>query len=328
MPRLEKVYLSEAELPELSKEFYRSYNDDYWYAKIEMYEYLLDHVEDVFSEDSDLNEKTIDQYRRYIKSEIHHLFYHSTEALLGLVRSIANEGIPWIDLKETHTYMLDDFVENELQNDDYVDTIKNVFYPDDVVSDPKNRGVIEESAQFIHKYLKRIGYLFSSRDVYNEYKHGLRLLTTSAEITLQFERDPEAIDEEWRNSEKVEITDDGIEWVGMDDDILSYLAPKELHQDEDTGKKYWSLARKEKAMEYERYNRFCSTNSLLIELIFGVRKMLLDTDFDGKQEADLTIFTDEDIDDLFEYKNPMNSFTINRYFPKDSDDTLVYNIPK
>lgn len=111
MPSLEEVYLSKEELPELEKEFYKSYDESYWNVKIGMYDHLIENMEDIFENADD---EDIEDYQRMAKAEFVYMFYHSTEALLGLVRSLTKGGIPWIDLKEARGWKIDEFVEDDL----------------------------------------------------------------------------------------------------------------------------------------------------------------------------------------------------------------------
>ena len=47
----------------------------------------------------------------------------------------------------------------------------------------------------------------------------------------------------------VKEIDEGVSWTMINDEVLFFLDSTVVNQDEDTGKKYWSLSHKVKAME-------------------------------------------------------------------------------
>lgn len=321
MPYIDEVYLSEEMTQELVNEFYQNYEDDYWYAQIRIYEYLLDHVEDVFG-GSELEEEDLEDYRRMIKAEFTYMFYHSSEALLGLVRSLAQDGIPWIDLKETMNRDIDNFIENELQEDDFRENVKDVFYPFMPVEDDEVQEAVEQSVDFIWRYLNMIGVLYGKRSVYNEYKHGLRLMTSVR--TIEMEKLVDDVDGEDFEELDVRRTEDGVAFTMLSGDVFVFLERSKMQEVEETGKKVWSLSRKIQALEFERDKRLCSFNADLIRQIFRVRRELDDSD-----EGDVfgtIIFEDIDIEEVVEPENLMQEFTINSYFPKSDDDVIMYEL--
>jgi hypothetical protein len=325
MVRLEKVYLSQSKLPDLYEEFFRSYDDDYWFAKINMYEHLLENTEEVFEDNDSVDEDDIERYQSLLKAEFHYLFYHSTEALLGLVNSITKDGYPWIDLKEARTQKIDDFVEEELGDDGFKDELQKVFYPGAELRNSEEEELVEESLDFLLRYLRYVGHRYGDRAVYNEYKHGLRLTTSEREIFVEVD-DSEGFNEELLELDEVEETENGIRWKTMDDEVLFFLEPTVWTVDEETGKKHWSLARKVKAMEFDLYHRLCIYNAELISQIFDIHRKTLDIDENNQEEVSTTYYENDDLEGLFESENTMTAFSVNSYIPKSEEDCSVYTI--
>ena len=324
MPRLEELYLSSSELPGLHEEFYRYYDHDYWIAKIEMHDYLLEHLEDVF-EDDEYSEEDIERYESLVRAEYHYIFYHSTEALLGLINSISKDGIPWIDLKESRSFKIDNFVKEELQDDEFEDELREVFYPAIDIRSDEQEEEVSKSTEFFLKYLRMIGSMYSERTVYNEYKHGLRLMTSEREISFQIGT-TEGMSDEFLDRDDVEEIDEGVSWTTMDDEVLFFLDSTVIDQDEDTEKKFWSLSRKVKAMEFDLYRRLCVHNAVMIHQIFDIRRKILDIDEDDFEETNVKLYSETDIDEVFEAENSLTAFSINSYYPKSDEDLAVYEV--
>lgn len=322
MPRLEEVYLSKEELPELEKEFYKNYDESYWNVKIGMYDYLIENMKDIFENADD---EEIEDYQRMAKAEFVYMFYHSTEALLGLVMSLTRNGTPWIDLKEARGWKIDDFVDEDLRSDDFDEELHEVFYPG-VRPDEDQRKQINESVGVVRSYLKQIGSMFDDRDVYNEYKHGLRLVTQESRIEMEFNVD-ESERYDVSELDNVEELDDGrLRWTVLNGDILFYLEPSVWGRDKDSGKKFWSLARKMQTLEFELYRRLCSFNADLIAQVFSVRRDILDLDDGEREMSTMKLWDDVDLQELFKPKSPLQGFSVGWYHPRSEDDVLEYEV--
>lgn len=318
MTRLDKVYLSQSEVDELAEEFYRSYDKDHWNLKIEMYDYLLENMENVFE---GRDEEFVEYCRRQVRAEFVYMFYHSFEALLGLIRSLTENGIPWIDLKETYTGDIENFVKNDMKEDDFNRDLCRVFYPGLDASDPGER--VEDAVESIWEYLDRAGRIYCNRTVYNEYKHGLRLITKESDVEMDIQggvpdgRDVDVYDD-------VERREDGLMWTGLTGDILLYLDASVWKREDGNGKKYWSLSRSLQPLEFEFYRRLCGFNADLIDQIFSVRR--------GSVSGDLEVYenwlfwNDIDMSDVLRPRSPIQELVWFSYHPRSEDDVLEYEI--
>lgn len=321
MPRLDEVYLSRSEVQEMDGEFYRSYEEGHWKMKIGMYDYLLENMEDAFENQ---DKEFYEDCRRQVKAEFVYLFYHSTEALLGLVRSLSKGGIPWVDLKETRGWKIDEFVDEDLQEDAFKDELRGVFYP---ATNPtkEQEKLIGESVELIWQYLKYIGRMYGKRTVYNEYKHGLRLVARQSKVEMRI--DDDNVDKSFLAAlDGVEETEDGLVWNALSGDVLFYLDSTVWARDEDTGKKYWSLSRKMRSLEYELFRRLCQFNADLITQIFSVRRDILDIDRGDRAMSEVTFWDDIDLQEFVKPENSMQSFSVSVYHPRSEEDILEYKV--
>lgn len=323
MPRLEEVYLSKEKLPDLEKEFYKSYDESYWKVKIGMYDHLIENMEDIF-EDSNVEE--IGDYQRMTKAEFVYMFYHSTEALLGLVRSLTKDGIPWIDLKEARGWKIDEFVEGDLQSDDFDEDLMDVIYPAAEFENSDQEEQIKESVEVIWDYLVRIGTMFGDRGIYNEYKHGLRLITSESRIEIEFTPGERFDEEDISELSEIDETEDGLVWTALSGDILFYLDSSIFHQDENSGKKFWSLSRKMQSLEFELYRRLCNLNADLISQIFSVRRKSIGISEDDREKVRIILWDDLDLEEFLKPENSLQNFSVDLYHPDGEEDLLVYEI--
>lgn len=321
MVYLEEVYLSKEGLPELEEEFYKNYDESYWNTKIEMYDYLLENMEDVFKGAA---EEDLDDHRRLVKAEFVYMFYHSAEALFGLVRSLTKGGIPWIDLKETYSGDITAFVEKELQSEDFDEELVDVFYPG-VRPTEEQKKQIDQSVNLIWRYLKKVGSMYDDRTVYNEYKHGLRLMANQSRIDIEVE-DENADQSVFAAFEGVEETDDGLVWSPLNGDVLLYLDPSVWQQNYNSDAKFWSLSRKMQSLEFGLYRRLSSFNADLISQIFSVRRDILDLDVGDRKKSSMKLYHEVDLEEVLKLENPLQEFSVDLYYPRGEEDLLVYEI--
>ncbi|EJN60465.1 hypothetical protein [Halogranum rubrum] len=318
---MSEFYLSKSAIDELKLEFIQSYDDDYWSVRISMMDFVLNNL-DEFEDSLDYDREVRDHLQRIARSEYRYLFYHSTEALLSIVRSIASQGLTWIDVRETYTNDLYEFIDDSLTTDGILDDLRYVFYANSDLVD--RRSAMDESIEFIRRYLLRIGDLYKSDNVYNEYKHGLRLMTSKSRIQIDIPGDE--FDSEFLNSDSVTETETGVRWTPMDSDVLLYLNKAEWDQDPETGKKHWSLEKVISALEFDLYRRLSRINADLISQIFSLWRVVLNVDEGAEEEATIKIYDHLDIEDIFKSTNEMSKFTVGRYFPQSSEDAALYKV--
>lgn len=89
MPRPSTAYISEDEIPGLIKTFVRNYESEYWMNRVDLLYGLYENIDSIFEGASD---DQMDEYRQTVEREFLFQFYHSTEALLGLIWTFSREN--------------------------------------------------------------------------------------------------------------------------------------------------------------------------------------------------------------------------------------------
>lgn len=182
-----EYHLSEDSIDEIESDFIENYNTEYWYSKIYSMERILedtsDYVEflDLDFEDESEEEEMIEEFEMYATSEIVYTFYHTTEALFALMMA-SQSRTPWLVLREYRNYQIWEFVEGILDiedEDEQIEAIGARFYE----TLPPNE-TLNQSCQEIYEYLEQMFFYYENNEVYNSYKHGLRLMTDEEYMTI------------------------------------------------------------------------------------------------------------------------------------------------
>lgn len=201
-----------------------------------------------------------------------------------------------------------------------------MIYPSVEFENSDQEKQIKESVKVIWNYLVRIGAMFGDRAIYNEYKHGLRLITSESRIELEFTPGEGFEEEDISELSEIDETEDGLVWTALSGDVLFYLDPSVFRQNENSGKKFWSLSRKMQSLEFELYRRLCSLNADLISQIFSVRRRSIGLAEDDREKVRMISWDDLDLGEFLKPENPLQNFSIALYHPRSEEDLLVYEI--
>lgn len=334
--------LREGEHGLLNYEFFRLYNYRYWLYKICLLDYGINNISEVLHPigDNSFDANDHSQFELSIKSEFFFVFNHTTEALFTLLYVIDNHGIAWADMQELSTGELDDYIrEYYVKTDADKSKLSEAFFPmvdndyngnDTEIlgdnSDSKNSSIVE-SLDFIQEYLAKIGKMYTDkelyRDIYNHFKHGLRVSTYPASIVL----DNEAEELERLSDKGLPLDENG----NLSDDTFLYFSKEPADYEGEDHFDYYYISQKVKTLDYELFKRLSITNFELIEQSFKVMNAILDVEphmigaiGPGESlEVSVRTFGEESIDDLFENSGSYSGEISRSYFDDEIIDTYI-----
>lgn len=126
-----------------------------------------------------MQDEPIDEFRLSLKSEAVYDFFHTTEALFSLFIANRVSYIPWRKMRHIGVGQICDFIRDVVLEDDLSNEgIREAFYYGTGEDALEKSEELHESVDFIKTYLKLVGTRFLDHDLYNEYKHGLRVVTS------------------------------------------------------------------------------------------------------------------------------------------------------
>lgn len=272
--------LSEEGKDRINREFIDSYDHKYWLFKLKTNRILVDNLEEFVEEFGDdvLQDESIEAFRLALQSEAVYDFFHTTEALFSLFIANRVSYIPWRKMRHLGVVQICDFIrdvvlDNGLDHED----IRFAFYRGTGEDALEKNDELRESVEFIETYLKTVGTRFLDNDLYNEYKHGLRVVTSRKSVTITSEQTDETV-----------LDEDGTVHIYLQSEQIEKEGSDEVHQ----------LIKATEWFDYEVYHDLCLFNYYLIRQMFqSLRQNLREGGDEGM--IDITLF-DYDLEDLFE----------------------------
>jgi hypothetical protein len=177
---------ADAALAALRKNFYESYDIEYWTTRGRILHLLIvrnDIRKAVFealnyfgSEETIINR---------MKGELHFLAFHSVESLFALIfATVKLWKCPWVWLTSYRSREFNKLLDKVAT--DRIDALgldARVLFYDRPPADTEDR--VEKSCNVIREYLKALAREFAESGEYNSFKHGLRAMRAEAsEVTL------------------------------------------------------------------------------------------------------------------------------------------------
>lgn len=272
--------LSEEGKDRINREFIDSYDHKYWLFKLKTNRILVDNLEEFVEEfgDDALQDESIEAFRLALQSEAVYDFFHTTEALFSLFIANRVSYIPWRKMRHLGVGQICDFIRDVVLNNglDHED-IRFAFYRGTGEDALEKNDELRESVEFIETYLKTVGTRFLDNDLYNEYKHGLRVVTSRKSVTITSEQTDETV-----------LDEEGTVHIYLQSKQIEKKGSDEVHQ----------LIKATEWFDYEVYHDLCLFNYYLIRQMFqSLRQNLREGDDEGM--IDITLF-DYDLEDLFE----------------------------
>ncbi|WP_155120796.1 hypothetical protein [Haloarcula sp. K1] len=272
--------LSEEDKNRINREFFDSYDHKYWFYKLKTNRILVDNLEEFVNEfgGEDLQEESIEGLRLSLKSEAVYDFFHTTEALISLFIANRVSYIPWRKMRHLGVHQICDFIRDVILDDSLSqEDIRYAFYRgigEDALEESEE---LRESVEFIETYLKTVGTRFLDNDLYNEYKHGLRVVTSRKSVTIT--------DEE---AQKTVLDEEGSVHTYLQSERIQKDGSDEIHQ----------LIKATEWFDYEVYHDLSLFNYYMIKQMFdSLRQNIRGGDEEGM--LDITLF-DYELEDLFE----------------------------
>lgn len=272
--------LSEEDKDRINREFFDSYDHKYWFYKLKTNQILVDNLEEFVDKlgGKVLQDESLEHLRLSLQSEAVYDFFHTTEALFSLFIANRVSHIPWRKMRHLGVSQICDFIRDVILDDGLThEDIRYAFYRGTGENALEENEELRESVEFIETYLKTVGTRFLDNDLYNEYKHGLRVVTSRKSVTVT--------DEE---TGKTVLNEDGTVHTYLQSEQIQKDGNDEIHQ----------LIKATEWFDYEIYHELCQFNYYLIRQMFdSLRQNLRGGDEEGM--LDITLF-DYDLEDLFE----------------------------
>lgn len=272
--------LNEEDLNRINREFIRSYDFKYWLFQLKTNRILVENLDEFVEAfgDETLRDESVEEYKLALQSEVVYNFYHTTEALFSLFIANRVSYLPWRKMRHLGVGQICEFIRDVVLDDGLeLEDIRFTFYRGTGENAHEANEQLLESVEFIEQYLKTIGQWFLDHDLYNEYKHGLRVLTSRESIRITDDETGETV-----------LTEDGTVHTYLQSEQIEKDGNDEIHQ----------LIKVSEWFDYDLYHDLCMMNYHLIRQMFD---SLQQNQREGDEEGmiDVTLF-EHDLENLFD----------------------------
>ncbi|MFC1855990.1 hypothetical protein ACFL2A_05565 [Thermodesulfobacteriota bacterium] len=293
---------------QLGKEFYRSYDTEYWINKIMFLKKSHDNFDSIKSHLS--SDSTIDEeknFKRMLRTELHFFYFQMVEALFELIFAVATHAQLdlWLTLsfpnyrlhkniyKTIKKFSKKEKIEPNLEEEKFHEKLgcnislkRWVFYYHYPLDFTKEE--CEINMQNIDKLLRIFAKDFSDRAEYNAYKHSLRFYSSPFTLRMGLKGDK------------------AMSVLSHSDDAITYL--QERVEKDNNGKKLKAkrVEKRVKSFDFERDYRCCLVIYHLIKNIIDTRKY---SHLEELLEKKFNIYYLVDFD-ILKFYPPSDNFTV------------------
>lgn len=277
-------------LDSLQKEFYETYNPDYWLYKISLLKNCHDNFDSIKDTlNDDLSDVIDDDYKRMLRTEMHFLYFQMIETLFEIIFAVSKHDNRNLWLALTFSDWQNNYNDiAKLSDTSYIFTRKNkiavagkeiempllrwifyFFYPSKM-NDEEWKNNLDKIKRLLLLFAKD----FSDRSEYNAYKHSLRFYNSSFAISIG------------ETGSQNRLT------VGASNDSIIYL-----EEEKKKGPDYKAtghVLQIIKLFDFERDYSCCIVIYEMIKNIINTRKHSLLTELNGK-EFQFATFVDIDM---------------------------------
>ena len=280
--------ISEEGIEQINKFFTDEYAYKQWLYKLKTWEVVLEKTEEFvkFSGDSELKNEDIISYKTAIEAEIVNNFYHMAEALFNLIIS-CQTNIPWLTMKNIKFKDLCDYVRDVIITGELKDEYIRFLFIHGITEEERKKKKVVESIAFIKEFLRRLGKIFLDNELYNEYKHGLRLMPSLSEFALTPEE-----------GETPLLYRKGNAHTYLKTILIQKKKKEELYK----------IQRETKSFDYTLYIRLSVIIYRLIHNLFDNRRQ--STKLEKSDLISVGLFNEEKIDEIFKGDPNKSSLTI------------------
>jgi len=292
------------DLDSLQKEFYKTYDPDYWLYKISFLKNCHDNFDSIKDTlNDDLSDVVDANYKRALRTEMHFLYFQMVETLFEIIFAVSkhdNRNLwlaltfsNWKDnyneivkLSET-SYLFTNKIKTTISgNEVEIPLLRWIFYfvyPSKMTEDEWKNNLDK-----IKRLLLLFAKDFSDRGEYNAYKHSLRFYNSSFAMSIGL-----------TGSQQMHT-------IGVSNDSITYLEEQRKEQ-KGTGR----ILRTTKPFDFERDCNCCLVIYSMIKNIISTRKYSILTELHGKS-FDFSTFSDIDINKVAIPKTGVtkSSFTV------------------
>ena len=292
------------DLDSLQKEFYKTYDPDYWLYKISLLKNCHDNFDSIKDTlNDDLSDVVDANYKRALRTEMHFLYFQMVETLFEIIFAVSkhdNRNLwlaltfsNWKDnyneivkLSET-SYLFTNKIKTTISgNEVEIPLLRWIFYfvyPSKMTEDEWKNNLDK-----IKRLLLLFAKDFSDRGEYNAYKHSLRFYNSSFAMSIGL-----------TGSQQMHT-------IGVSNDSITYLEEQRKEQ-KGTGR----ILRTTKPFDFERDCNCCLVIYSMIKNIISTRKYSILTELHGKS-FDFSTFSDIDINKVAIPKTGVtkSSFTV------------------
>ncbi|MFH1840087.1 MAG: hypothetical protein ABH849_02970 [Nanoarchaeota archaeon] len=286
--------LSNKSVEEINDFFTKSYDFKQWFFKLKTLEAILENTDKFFEEfaDDELKEEGLDSYKIKLKAESVFTFFHMAEALFSLMYCAKKTKVPWLFMKNLKFKNLCNFVREEIISGEIDDDDIRFLFFNGVIGKEAKKTIIVDSIKFIKEFLKRMGKLFLDNEVYTEYKHGLRVMTTNSFVNI--------IPENVKNAKPL-LSLSGTAHVYLTTKLMKKEGKEEFHK----------VSHKTTGFDYELYLRLCIYIYKLMNSMFKTRQQKEKLKSGDKML--IQIFSKDKIEDVFK-EDPTKKFSFTIHY--------------
>src|SRR3989344_3728796 len=270
---------------EILNMFLTFYDTDWWINKTRTLQLLIEDGEILtkINQDKILMKFDKEKLKRSYQYELHMTSYHSSEALFGLLFAFLFEkDTPWVYLTEYRFENFNKLVEgiknkglgSIMKEEQISKFIQWLFFAGVTKKEFDDYEKIENSIEFVNKYLKSLAATLSDKKDYNSYKHGFRGLPIRSAITIR----------------KQQVNVPPLESSG---EACLYL---DFDFENNNGSKKKRLKIVTKIYSYKTALNIIITNTQLIKNIIEVRKQMI---IDKNNQITFGLFHDKKVKDIF-----------------------------
>ncbi len=292
------------DLDSLQKEFYKTYDPDYWLYKISLLKNCHDNFDSIKDTlNADLSDVVDDDYKRALRTEMHFLYFQMVETLFEIIFAVSkhdNRNL-WLALTFSNwrnnyneivklsktSYLFTSKIKTTISgNEVEILLLRWIFYfvyPSKMTEDEWKNNLDK-----IKRLLLLFAKDFSDRGEYNAYKHSLRFYNSSFAMSIGL-----------TGSQQMHT-------IGASNDSITYLEEQRKEQ-KGTGR----ILQTTKPFDFERDCNCCLVIYLMIKNIISTRKYSILTELHGKS-FDFSTFSDIDINKVAIPKTGVtkSSFTV------------------
>jgi hypothetical protein len=291
------------DLISLQREFYKTYDPDYWLYKIMLLKNSHDNFEDIKNTLVKNTEDFVDQdFKRVIRTELHFLYFQMMETLFEIIFAVYEKdnrdlwlSLTFSDYRENYKRISDlndysDIFTQKRKDEKEISVLQWIFYFDfkpEFNTDDWNKTLTN-----IKKLLLIFARDFTDRGEYNAYKHSLRFYNSPFSMAIGI------------------CGGNPIQSLGSSEDCITFLEEHKKKNKDGQVIPTGEILRTQKPFDFERDYSLCLTIFYMIKSIVHTRKYRLLGGKDGEKIYFRDFRNIDDIKTIYSGGVTKSSFTV------------------